>query len=147
MWSTPAHIRICAVIFGLLICLISVAADSALHWFGFGQVATVAVSDGVAGTFAAFFVIRLMDERLHRRRRVEERLRLIADLNHHIRNALSTIQLTCYVAGNQQAIEAVDESIRRIDWALREVLQQQPSRKPPRSESAEEAEEERRDGS
>lgn len=52
-----------------------------------------------------------------------KRIRLIADLNHHVRNALQAITLSSH-AQNAQQIEVIDESSNRIQWALRELLPQ-----------------------
>jgi hypothetical protein len=52
-----------------------------------------------------------------------KRIRVIADLNHHVRNALQAITLSSH-AQNAQQIEVIDESSNRIQWALRELLPQ-----------------------
>ena len=52
-----------------------------------------------------------------------KRIQVIADMNHHVRNALQTITFSRY-AENAQQIELIDESAKRIQWALRELLPQ-----------------------
>jgi len=52
-----------------------------------------------------------------------KRIRVIADMNHHVRNALQAITL-CRYADNTQQIQVIDESAKRIQWALRELLPQ-----------------------
>src|SRR5215469_5674775 len=52
-----------------------------------------------------------------------KRIRVIADMNHHVRNALQAITLSRY-AENTQQIQVIDESAQRIQWALRELLPQ-----------------------
>lgn len=66
--------------------------------------------------------MRTMDQVCERRENVALRLRTIADMNHHIRNALQTIQLSAYSTKDQQAIGEISEAVERIQWALREVL-------------------------
>ena len=46
----------------------------------------------------------------------------IRDMNHHIRNALHTIALASYIPQNQETVKAIDDSLHRVDWALREIL-------------------------
>ncbi len=62
----------------------------------------------------------------HRRelRRQQERITLIIEMNHHIRNALQSI---VYVNSKMPECDAaiVREAARRIEWALTEVLQRQ----------------------
>ncbi|HTR23132.1 MAG TPA: hypothetical protein VMI10_04065 [Terriglobales bacterium] len=50
------------------------------------------------------------------------RMQVIADMNHHIRNALAPISLSVDAIENQQLIGVISDGVDRIDWALREVL-------------------------
>jgi len=52
-----------------------------------------------------------------------KRIRVIADMNHHVRNALQTITFSRY-AENARQLEMIDESAKRIQWALKELLPQ-----------------------
>jgi hypothetical protein len=81
-----------------------------------------AISNGVMGFIAGWFVMRTMDQVCERRENVATRLKTIADLNHHIRNALQSIQLSAYSTQDQQAIRAISEAVERIQWASREFL-------------------------
>ncbi len=53
------------------------------------------------------------------------RLQVIAELNHHIRNALEVISLSAYITRDEEAIRRIMEGVNRIDWALREILPRQ----------------------
>ncbi|HYL94943.1 MAG TPA: hypothetical protein VET69_03975 [Terriglobales bacterium] len=48
------------------------------------------------------------------------RLQVIAELNHHVRNAL--ISLSAYITRDEEAIGRIMKGVDRIDWALREIL-------------------------
>jgi signal transduction histidine kinase len=50
------------------------------------------------------------------------RMQVIAEMNHHIRNALTPISLSVEAIENQQLIRIISEGVDRIDWALREIL-------------------------
>ncbi len=50
-----------------------------------------------------------------------DKIRVIAVMNHHVRNALQAITLSPYAEQAAQ-IQLLDESSRRIQWALREIL-------------------------
>lgn len=80
------------------------------------------ISNGVMGFIAGWFVMRTMDQVCERRENVASRLKTIADMNHHIRNALQSIQLSAYSTQDQQAIKEISAAVERIQWALREVL-------------------------
>ncbi|MGA9528930.1 MAG: hypothetical protein WBS24_12520 [Terriglobales bacterium] len=50
------------------------------------------------------------------------RMQVIAEVNHHIRNALAPISLSMDAMENQQLIQIISDGVDRIDWALREIL-------------------------
>jgi hypothetical protein len=79
-------------------------------------------SDVLAGTMAAllsFLVGRYYDQL---RRSDAERLRVAADVNHHVRNALTTVLYSVHVKGDPELIAVTQDAVNRIDWTLREVL-------------------------
>ena len=81
-----------------------------------------AISNALMGFITGWFVMRTMDQVCERRENVAARLKTIADMNHHIRNALQTIQFSAYSTQDQQTIAEISEAVDRIQWALREVL-------------------------
>lgn len=81
-----------------------------------------AISSGLMGFITGWFVMRAMDQVSERRENVATRLKTIAEMNHHIRNALQTIQFSAYSTKDQQTISEISEAVERIQWALREVL-------------------------
>ena len=89
-----------------------------------------AISNGIMGFITGWFVMRTMDQVSERRENVAARLRTIADMNHHIRNALQTIQFSAYSTKDQQTIAEISEAVERIQWALREVLPGRASESP-----------------
>ena len=59
----------------------------------------------------------------HRRSEfLNDRLKIIQLMNHHVRNALQEIVGSAYAPGHEEQFNQICASIRRIDWALREVL-------------------------
>lgn len=55
-------------------------------------------------------------------RYLAQRLEVIADMNHHVRNDLQVIQYSAYMTKDKEHIQRIEHSLGRIDWALREVL-------------------------
>jgi hypothetical protein len=49
-------------------------------------------------------------------------MRVIADMNHHVRNALQPILYSPFLQEQAEQVRTIQEGIRRIEWALREVL-------------------------
>jgi hypothetical protein len=74
------------------------------------------VDNIVAGIAAGVMV--LLYERW-RQREVDKKLQTIRLMNHHVRNALQVISASAD-GGEQPAM--VRDAVRRIEWALREVL-------------------------
>ena len=58
----------------------------------------------------------------HRLRRFSEHLHVIDLMNHHIRNALHPLMFVRDEPEGKAQMKLVEECVRRIDWALREVL-------------------------
>jgi hypothetical protein len=57
-----------------------------------------------------------------RRRKVLEDIRVVSELNHHVRNALQVIQYASRVPEAKQQVQIIDESVERIDATLRELF-------------------------
>jgi signal transduction histidine kinase len=80
----------------------------------------------LAEGLSAFIVCCLMAKLAHitrdRHRLTLARTQVVAEMNHHIRNALTSIFLSAHATENQQLIRVISEGVDRIDWALREIL-------------------------
>lgn len=80
----------------------------------------------LAESLSAFIVTGLIAKLAHitlqQHRLTVARMQVIAEMNHHIRNALTPISLSAHVTDNQQLIRAISDGVDRIDWALREIL-------------------------
>src|SRR5215469_95573 len=79
---------------------------------------TFYIDDLILGAICGFLVFFY---ELRRYRAIVDKVRVIAVMNHHVRNALQTISLSPY-ADQAKQIQLLDESSRRIQWALREIL-------------------------
>jgi hypothetical protein len=82
-------------------------------------------SNGLTGLFAGGLFWQMAREAKSSRDLVAERMKTIAELNHHIRNALQVIKFLG--VQNRSSLDAVqlqliNDSVDRIEWALREVL-------------------------
>jgi signal transduction histidine kinase len=67
-----------------------------------------------------FFLEQQHEHRLSEQR---NRARIIAQMNHHIRNALQVIVCRTSLEDlNSQELEDIKSAVDRIDWALREIL-------------------------
>ena len=53
---------------------------------------------------------------------LNDRLKMIELMNHHVRNALNVIVASVYVHGQDAQLNEIRVSVNRIEWALREIL-------------------------
>jgi hypothetical protein len=90
----------------------------------------VVLSDIITGGIAGALFYQFAKNEKNRRELIRERMRTVAELNHHIRNALQVIKF--WGAQHQQCvlddmqIRLMKDSVDRIEWALREVLPKYP---------------------
>jgi hypothetical protein len=76
------------------------------------------LDDIVLGLLAGLLIFAYEQKR---HRVLMDKIRVIAAMNHHVRNALQAITFSPYAEHSKQ-IQLVDESAKRIQWALREIL-------------------------
>src|SRR5262245_17622690 len=76
------------------------------------------LDDIIVGVLAALIVFAYEQRRY---REIIGKLRVIAAMNHHVRNALQAISYVPY-AQQEKQLKMVQDSVKRIEWALREIL-------------------------
>lgn len=103
---------------GFGIFLLGVTLRTLLDKVGVTGVAA-AVDDLLIGILAGVMVFAY--ER-HQHNIILERMRVISEMNHHVRNALQPIMYSPYLKEQAEQIRTIQEGTRRIEWALREVL-------------------------
>jgi hypothetical protein len=71
---------------------------------------------------AAFIGLLIFLYEMRRKRRMQDRLQIIEQMNHHVRNALQLISLSSHANERDEHLRMVAQAVERIDWALREIL-------------------------
>ncbi|MCI0350127.1 MAG: hypothetical protein L0Z53_11945 [Acidobacteriales bacterium] len=120
--ASKQKLRLIASGIGVVVFSSAMLLDRVLVRRGRPRSQVSAISNGLMGFITGWFVMRTMDQVCERRENVAARLKTIADMNHHIRNALQSIQFSAYSTKDQQTIRDISEAVERIQWALREVL-------------------------
>lgn len=119
-----------AVLIGLFAFVLGVLQDAFLSQQGFSRWSLIIISDVITGTIAGLLFYQFARNAKNRHELMRERMRTVAELNHHIRNALQVIKFwgaqhqNCSLDPMQ--LQHMKESVDRIEWALREVLPQYP---------------------
>jgi hypothetical protein len=82
---------------------------------------TIEISDAISAVIIGVLGYQLLRLQRQRREHLRRRLETIADMNHHVRNALQVIAFSTHQK-SQEEIAAIKDSVNRIQWALRELL-------------------------
>jgi hypothetical protein len=85
------------------------------------------LNDLLLGSLVGILVVTLELQHKREIRRQQERMRVVIELNHHIRNALQAIvYINSRMSGEDAAI--MREATGRIEWALTEILPAEKAR-------------------
>src|SRR5258708_22335198 len=103
---------------GCGIFLLGVTLRTLLDSWGVSGV-TAVVDDLLIGILSGFLVFAY--ER-NQHNLILEKMRVISEMNHHVRNALQPIMYSPYLKEQAEQVRIIQEGTRRIEWALREVL-------------------------
>lgn len=111
--------RAISVAVGIAIFSLGVIIEGSLHAMniqGFWEWADNCISALAAGMIIYYYEQRQYKKDL-------SRLRVIAEMNHHIRNALQPmIYLTGEAMPREQQLKLIRNSVDRIQWALTDIL-------------------------
>jgi hypothetical protein len=107
-----------AIGYGLLVLAFLIFADYLSMHYGLSEVQRI-VDDVCGAAIAGLLIYR--NER-SRSKYLTEKLKTIELMNHHVRNALQVISDSAYLHGHTQQIDQVQAAVKRVDWALREIL-------------------------
>jgi hypothetical protein len=78
--------------------------------------------DVISGGFVGILLVALLVASDRAKQEQRKRLRLIAEMNHHVRNALQVIYSSASCSSDRRHLDEIAGSVARIDWALREIL-------------------------
>jgi signal transduction histidine kinase len=115
-------ITLLSLLFALFVFVLGFGLDWMMLYKDDSVRQTVELSDAVSALICGFVFLLFL--RLYRQRRamLRQRLEVIANMNHHVRNALQVIEFNSYSTSDQEKLGAVKSSVNRIQWALRELL-------------------------
>ena len=105
-----------SILLGLFIAALGSAVEAIIEHqalIGFGSI------DDIVIGITAGLVVFAYEQRRHKA--ILNKLRVIAAMNHHVRNALQTISYSPYTRQEEQ-MRLIGDSVNRIQWALREIL-------------------------
>ena len=127
LWSRRSGLLTLLVV--VVVSLIGIVLDRLLLKEGLPRLEMLIFSNGLTGLFAGGMFFQMAREEKASRELVAERMKTIAELNHHIRNALQVIK---FLGGQKRTgldavqLQLINDSADRIEWALRELLPRYP---------------------
>lgn len=108
---------------GILVAVVKTAIEVMLLSDPLRHERLLAMDALISGTLAGAIIWILLGLVHGRRRRLIEYVRRVADLNHHIRNAMQVILYQATLTHTDPAqIEQVEDAVRRVDAALHEIF-------------------------
>ena len=105
-----------------LVAVVGLFVESLLFGSGDHKLVILISSNVMTGIVAGALYLQTRVREWEKQQLLKERLQKIADMNHHVRNALAVVQFYGTQRGDRYATEAVGEAVKRIEWTLREVL-------------------------
>jgi hypothetical protein len=120
--TTRRSAALVAVTFGLLMLVASLGFDWLLLRHRGMTDLTVAISDVFVGLLAGVLAWTLLGYELKERDKMEKRIEVLNEVNHHIRNALQTVAMALPRLEQHSEVEDLRAAIERIRWTLQEVL-------------------------
>ncbi len=112
------HPGLTATAYGLVALVFLLLADELSLHYGLGEWQRV-IDDLCGAVIVGLLVYR---HECRRSKYLNEKLKTIELMNHHVRNALQVIVDSVYLHGHAQQLDEIHNSVKRIDWALREIL-------------------------
>jgi hypothetical protein len=107
-----------ATMYGVLVLLFLVFTDQLSAYYGLAESQRI-LDDSCGGIIAGLLIYRI---EYNRTKYLNEKLKTIELMNHHVRNALQVIVDSVYLHGHSEQLAEIQNSVKRIDWALREIL-------------------------
>ena len=120
--DTKTRLLVVSIVVVGLVWIVGFGFDRLLARDGVTRTEILVISHGLTAVVAGFLFYSLAYNERMRRAIIQQRLGIISEMNHHIRNALQIITYATATRKPDESVELIRSSVDRIEWALREVL-------------------------
>jgi hypothetical protein len=110
------------LLFAAFVSGIGFAFDRLLLREGVPRLGVLLLSNALTGLIAGVLFLQHKIRAQEQHRLLEQRLEKIAEMNHHVRNALQVVAFYRHQISDPAASRLIQDSIDRIEWTLEEVL-------------------------
>jgi hypothetical protein len=116
------HKILSAIVAGVVVWLVSSLANMALIPLDRTTLVRQIVGNFIGGLMATIvsLALQLQSEEVHYRATMQ-RAAIVAELNHHVRNAVFPLCIAVQRTGNIEATKLADDAVERINIALRDA--------------------------
>jgi hypothetical protein len=111
------HLALIAVGMGTFVFIAGIGID----WLLTSSRRAVLYSDALTATVASVLTYCVIRHYHLRQKMAEAHIRALNEVNHHVRNALTAISYCAYLSADANIVAVTENSIERIDNALREL--------------------------
>ena len=111
-----------AVLCGFIVAILTTSVHLAIVPRDRTMLLPAMLGDFIAGltTVVVCLAIQLKQEEVHYRTAIE-RAAIVAELNHHVRNAIFPLFLAVQKVGDEDALKTANDAVERINMALRDA--------------------------
>ena len=110
------------VLFVVFVSGVGVGFDRLLLREGVPRLGVLFLSNLLTGLVAGILFLQNKIRAQERQKLLEERLKKVAEMNHHVRNALQVVAFYRSQISDPEAGRLLQDSIERIEWTLEEIL-------------------------
>lgn len=110
------------VLFVIFVSAVGVGFDKLLLREGVSRLGVLFLSNLLTGLVAGILFLQNKIRFQEKQKLLEERLKKIAEMNHHVRNALQVVAFYRSQIRDPEAARVLQDSIKRIEWTLEEIL-------------------------
>lgn len=124
-WLARASRRqlvVSALLFAGVVFLFDTGLDFLMIYFDSTRRVLLLISDCLTALLAGGLMLWVLLIQRTRHIENEERMQVIGEMNHHVRNALQVISYWGVQERDRQQLRFIHEAVGRIEWALRDVL-------------------------
>ncbi len=120
--ASRVQLLLASVVFALAVWVVDVGLDRVMILLGDTRGQLLFLSDAITAVLAGAMMLWVLLIQRTRHIETEQRMQVIAEMNHHVRNALQVISYWGVQERDRQQLRFIHEAVDRIEWALRDVL-------------------------
>lgn len=120
--ASRVQLLLASLVFALVVWAVDMGMDRIMIRLGDTRGQLLFVSDAITAVLAGAMMLWVLLIQRTRHIETEQRMQVIAEMNHHVRNALQVISYWGVQERDRQQLRFIHEAVDRIEWALSDVL-------------------------